>query len=170
MMRKESLIKLDNNCEFVLVFEDKTISLVLVPFKRAPYVEEVLYVLLRNKRFVRLMKWYDNNYIRKNPFYVSKREGLSGAIDYKLLVAYPIKGTGYYKIKSVAKIHISMNHKLNQGIPEMFIGDFLEIIRSDDYVFNFGTLKYLKIKYKYLKGIRDEDIIHFKRMRLPEEE
>lgn len=154
--RVDSIVKIENAiCVLKFNFQEKTIS--VVPVKGAPDIHNLIYVLYRNKKFKKLCRMV-SSYKRKNLYKVIKRTGRSGAKDYYLKVAEPIRmgsvWTKYYKIKTMAHIHVSMYGKLNEGL-DIFIADLLEILESDSNYFKAN-----KCKYKYLKGITMEDLLN----------
>lgn len=64
---------------------------------------------------------------RVNPFKVVRREGMSGACDWKLVVRREDEMRDY---PTKALVHESMNGKLNMGISKMWIGDLAEIAQT----------------------------------------
>ena len=79
-----------------------------------------------------------------NPIFIKDREGISGCYDISLYVS-----KAYHKwaeeigVKKVLNLHISCADKLNEGIPDMFVGDLLEILYHIDnnIIYNLGKEK-----------------------------
>lgn len=151
---KESLIKVGRKKFILRINPDyKTIGVILFPGSPAPYLEEVLYVLNKNKHYKKLYNWCINKYRRKNFYKITKRVGMSGCKDYWLIIAKQIDRTKYYKKDVVAHIHISMSGKLNEGLNDIFIGDLIDIMESDE-----STFRCYKCNYKYIRGTTYEDL------------
>ena len=118
----------------------------------APSWDAVHNFFLVDKDMQKEIHWALTKYKRKFPISFEEREGMSGCRDISLCVH--IKATHnwaekYVPYEEVLRLHISCAGKLNEGIPDMFAGDLLELLvyttTGDD------LWKKTKKLYKYLK-------------------
>lgn len=101
---------------------------------------------------VKELKWALTEYKRKYPVFIKDREGMSGCKDITLYISKARhEWAETMNIKKVLHLHISCASKLNEGIPDMFSGDLLEIL----YHIDNNIIKYLgkgkRIFYKYVR-------------------
>lgn len=109
---------------------------------------------LSDKDMVKEVKWALKEYRRKYPIFIKDREGMSGCYDISLYVS-----KAYHEwaeeigAKKVLNLHISCADKLNEGIPDMFVGDLLEILyyMNNNIICNLGKEKRHCYKYVRLK-------------------
>ena len=107
---------------------------------------------LSDKDMVKELKWALTEYTRKYPVFIKERNGMSGCYDITLYIS---KATHEWAEelagKKVLNVHISCADKLNEGIPDMFAGDLLEILyfMKNDIICNIGKEK--RQYYKYMK-------------------
>lgn len=108
----------------------------------------------KDKDVVQELKWAAEEYKRKYPCWVDERTGMSGASDILLFISKADHEWAIpYKRKVVCKLHISMYEKLNQGIPDFFAGDLLEILKY----MNVKKSKDKKFTYIRFKAFRGRD-------------
>lgn len=72
------------------------------------------------------LKEFLKNYKRVQEFKLEHWFGMSGCEDC-VLKTRTITEAGFQDIKTRARLHISCNRKLNEGVEPMYIGDYLEI-------------------------------------------
>ena len=101
---------------------------------------------------VKELKWALTDYKRKYPVFIKDRDGMSGCYDITLYISKSAhEWAEELASKKVLNIHISCADKLNEGIPDMFAGDLLEILyfMNNDIICNIGKEK--RQYYKYMK-------------------
>lgn len=141
----------ENGTSYAWIVVDKceqTVELRLAGGK-APTWEQSVVAMLLDKDVTRLVKQYCTSTRRKNVFGFSTHTGMSGCRDIAInILSY--FGGAYHIIKKVNLLHISCADKLNNGIPKMWIGDFVELA---EYL-NSGVIAYLRThRPKWLKPI-----------------
>lgn len=97
-----------------------------------PKIDEIFLILLGHKDGYRAIA-RAMGFKRKYPYRVDVREGFSGCRDYKLVSAIPV-ATGIYKKEVKAKLHVSMENKLNDVdiVEGVFLPDFLAFFMVHD--------------------------------------
>ena len=95
----------------------------------APHYIDVLDFVLNDTDIRKELVWAMEEYHRKYPISFETRCGQSGSMDVALYVS-KVKhhwSTAYNR-KAMVKLHISCHGKLNEGIPDIFSGDLLDLL------------------------------------------
>lgn len=114
----------------------------------------------RDMRFE--LEWAMKEYKRKYPAFIGEREGMSGCWDISLYVSKARhEWAEEIAAKKVLSLHISCAGKMNEGIPDMFVGDLLEIMcyihkkyELDRKLFKRNLYTYSKLKQNQLIKIK----------------
>ena len=95
-----------------------------------PLNSSVIQYLCTDRDIVKEIEWVLTQYRRKYPITTAVRTGMSGCVDMRLFAHE--HGTDWaqpYVSKLVCDWHISSMNKFNQGIPDMFSGDLVDMLR-----------------------------------------
>ncbi len=118
-------VKFENAGYGWLVIEDKKVG-----YKHSngvmPAANDVLNLMLADKDIRRMCRAYAYTE-RKKYYYIDHREGMSGCIDFFINFTAFFGGETHI-VKRKKLLHVSCEGKLNEEIPLMYIGDFVELI------------------------------------------
>lgn len=93
---------------------------------KMPYAYDVLCLMLADKDVRRLIRDYAHSN-RKKVYYIDCKEGMSECMDF--YIVFPeFFGGEWHVVKRKKLMHVSCSYKINEEIPPMYIGDFVELI------------------------------------------
>ena len=91
------------------------------------------------------LRWALTEYERLYPIFIKDRQGMSGCYDIELLISKCSHSWAkdYSRKERVLSLHISCADKMNEGIPDMFSGDLLEILHfmDNDVIYKIKSRK-----------------------------
>ncbi len=91
-----------------------------------PYAYDVLCLMLADKDVRQLIRDYAQSK-RKKVYYIDCKEGMSECMDFYII--FPeFFGGEWHIVKRKKLMHVSCFTKINEEIPLMYIGDFVEMI------------------------------------------
>ena len=122
----------------------------------SPNWDSLVSFCVTDKDVQKELNWAAKEYSRKYPISFNEREGMSGCRDISLFVLDGVPqhswATNYVRPVQVLRLHISCAGKMNEGIPDMFAGDLLDILVYSNVK---ATGKRL---YRYLKPQRFNNV------------
>lgn len=108
-----------------LVIDEKRMTIDICHLSgSAPSAFSVILFLLQDKDVRKMIRLYQQRKKRKLPYKIRATKGMSGAENFYINF---YNDYGIY-IEGKKLLHISCFGKLNEGFPEMYIGDFVELI------------------------------------------
>lgn len=129
---------------------------------KAPSMVQGIYALMQDKDVYHMMRRYCQEGFRKNDWVILEFEGMSGCRDYSIQILKYFGGA-YRTVQRTHLLHVSCAEKLNEGVPYIWIGDFVELCNFIGVQLALPR-KYFRrdsrVKYLYEHAYEIDDINH----------
>lgn len=126
---------------------------------RAPDLSAWLNFVLFDRDVRGELRWALNEFERKHPISFSVHDGMSGARDITFFVHDREHAWVQFHGRKIFNFHVSCEEKLNEGIPDMFSGDLLDLLlnfwdEEERKELELNKLRSKNIKRKHFKFLK----------------